>query len=89
LVVKPGNVCYAPGMTATLESIHQQALALSAPDRAKLVNKLLCTLPPDLEDDEDSLTIAERREAEAEADPSVMLSEEEFFAGIRPWRKQA
>jgi outer membrane PBP1 activator LpoA protein len=72
-------------MTATLESIHQQALALSAPDRAALISRLL-----EFEDaDEDEgLAEAHQRMEEGERDPSVWLTEEEFIAGVKAARSR-
>jgi hypothetical protein len=70
----------------SLLDIEPQALALPENDRANLASRLLASLPPILDDADDGITEALRREAEAGADPSVVLSRQEFEAGLNGLR---
>ena len=73
----------------TLLELEPQALALSESERVQLISSLLISLPANEEDeDADSATIALRREKEAEADPSLIISEEEFWEGVSNWRSR-
>lgn len=70
----------------TLLELEPQVLALEKRERGQLASKLIESLSPDLDDDgEDSVTTALRREKEAEADPSLTISEEEFKANMQAW----
>lgn len=70
----------------TLLDLEPQVMTLSPHDRASLASTLLSSLPPVLHDDDDGVAEALRREAEAEHDPSVVLSMEEFQRGIAAMR---
>ena len=72
----------------TLLELEPQVLALEKRERGQLASKLIESLSPDLDEDddgEDSVTTALRREKEAEADPSLIISEEEFKANMQAW----
>jgi hypothetical protein len=70
----------------TLLDIEPQALALSEHDRANLASRLLASLPPVLNDADGGVAEALRRDAEAQADPSVVLNVEQFEAGLKALR---
>ncbi len=68
----------------TVAELKPNLLDLSAPDRAELASFLLESLPEpsleDITDDDDGLAEATRRAEEADRDPSVMISQDEFEA---------
>ena len=66
------------------ESVFSQALELPMRERYRLVTSLMEADRSALAlSDDDGVSEALRREAMAEADPSLWLTEEEFLAGIR------
>ncbi len=71
---------------STLREIEPQALALTQRERADLASRLLSSLPPALDDEDEGVAEALRREAEIEADPSAAISLEEFKQGISALR---
>ncbi len=72
---------------ATIFEIEKLALDLSERDRATLAANLLASLPPILDDDDEGIAEALRRDAELDADPSQAISESEFEAYFRNRRK--
>jgi hypothetical protein len=62
----------------TLAEIEVQAMFLSESERAILASRLLCSLPPLLNDGDEGADEALRRDAEMDSDPSACLSLEEF-----------
>jgi hypothetical protein len=70
----------------TLLELEPQVMTLSERDRANLASSLLFSLPPTLHDEDEGLADALRRESEAESDAGVVLTLEEFKAGIRSLR---
>jgi hypothetical protein len=67
---------------ATLSELEPQVLALPERDRADLAARLLSSLPPVLDEEDDGVAEALRRAREAELDPSACISMEEFERGI-------
>jgi hypothetical protein len=67
---------------ATPNELESQVLALPERDRADLAARLLSSLPPVLDDEDDGVAEALRREREAELDPSACISMEEFERGL-------
>lgn len=59
---------------ATIAEIEKLAQDLSENDRAVLAAHLLESLPPVLQDDDEGIAEALRRDAELEADPSAGLT---------------
>lgn len=72
----------------SLLEIEPQALALPENERAHLASRLLASLPPILDDVDEGVAEALRREAEAEGDPSVILNLEQFETGLAALRGQ-
>lgn len=72
----------------TVETLRPQALALSERERAELACVLLESLPPHLDDEDDGVAEALRREAEFDADPSTRMSLAEFETAIKTGRGQ-
>ena len=70
-------------MTIPVEVLAQQVLQLSAPDRARLLDQVINSLDADRERDARWNALAAQRDAEAEADPSVLVSGPEAIARIR------
>ena len=62
--------------------IEAQAMELSESDRAKLASNLLSSLRPILDDQDDGVAEALRRDAEMDADPSASLTLEEFKRAV-------
>ncbi|HLX60827.1 MAG TPA: addiction module protein [Planctomycetota bacterium] len=65
-------------MTA-VEEVEQRALALNDEQRAKLVARLLDSLPGVLTDDDEGAAEGKRRAAELDADPSAGISLDELL----------
>lgn len=62
------------------------ALKLSDSERAKLAEKLIGSLPsPFVDEDEDWVAEALRRDREMDENPESALTEEEFFASLREY----
>ena len=68
---------------ATITEIEKLALGLPERDRATLIASLLHSLPPILDDEDEGIAEAPRRDAEMDADPSLAISFEELDARIR------
>ena len=62
--------------------IEAQAMELSVSDRATLASRLLRSLPPKLDDDDEGDAEALRRDAEMDEDPSASLTLEEFKRAV-------
>ena len=62
----------------------EQALNLPDASRAKLAEKLIASLPsPFVEEDEDWVEEALRRDREMDENPDSVMTEEEFFNSLR------
>lgn len=62
----------------------EQALRLPDSSRAKLAEKLIASLPsPFVEEDEDWVEEALRRDREMDENPDSVMTEEEFFDSLR------
>ena len=72
-----------PSHMATIVEIEKLALDLPERDRATLIANLLHSLPPILDDEDEGIAEALRRDAEMDADPSLAISFEELDARIR------
>jgi hypothetical protein len=72
---------------ATVIEIEKLALDLPERDRATLIANLLKSLPPILDDEDEGIAEALRRDAELEADPSQAISAREFDDYFRNRRK--
>ena len=70
-------------MPVPVELLAQQVLQLSTSDRARLLDQLINSLDADRERDARWNDLAARRDAEAEADPSVLVPGPEAIARIR------
>lgn len=66
----------------TLAQLEEQIMALPDGDRADLALSLLKSLPAAYVDDDDGLAEALRRDAEMDADPSVVLTFEDFKRAV-------
>ena len=56
--------------------------------RAALASTLLATLPPVLDDADDGVAEALRRDADRDADPATGMSESEFRTAVAASRRQ-
>jgi hypothetical protein len=70
-------------MTVPIEVLAQQVLQLPASERARLLDQVIGSLDDDRERDARWNDLAARRDAEADADPSVLVSGPEAIARIR------
>ena len=70
-------------MAAPIELLVQQVLQLPATDRARLLDQVISSLDADRERDTRWNALAAQRDAEAEADASVLVSGPEAIARIR------
>ena len=68
---------------ATTAEVEKLAMSLSEKQRAILAAQLLGSLPPVLHDDHEGMAVAERRDAELEADSSLAISLTELDEQIR------
>lgn len=69
-----------------LTDAEELAFKLSDSDRAKLAEKLIASLPsPFVDEDEDWVVEALRREREMEENPKSVLTEKEFFESLREY----
>jgi putative addiction module component (TIGR02574 family) len=66
----------------------EQALKLPDESRARLAEKLIASLPsPFVDEDEDWVEEALRRDREMDENPDSVMTEEEFFASLREYIK--
>ncbi len=70
-------------MTLPVEVLAQQVLQLDSSDRAKLLSQVITSLDSDRARDAKWNALAAQRDAEADADPSVLVSGPEALARIR------
>jgi len=71
-----------------IQDFEAHLLELPVRERADLASRLLASLPPCLADEDEGVVEAFRRKAEAEQDPTVCLSIEEFTNGITALRSK-
>lgn len=70
-------------MTLPVEVLAQQVLQLESSDRAKLLSQVITSLDSDRARDAKWNALAAQRDAEADADPTVLVSGPEAIARIR------
>lgn len=70
-------------MSVPVKVLAQQVLQLSYSDRAYLLNQVICSLDSDNARDAKWNAVAAHRDAQAEADPSLLVSGPEALARIR------
>ncbi|RVT53452.1 hypothetical protein [Rubrivivax albus] len=70
-------------MTVPIELLAQQLLQLSASDRARLLDQVIRSLDADRERDTRWNALAAQRDAEADADASVLVQGPEAMARVR------
>jgi hypothetical protein len=70
-------------MSIPVEMLARQVLQLSPSDRAKLLSQVITSLDSDSARDAKWTALAAQRDAEADADPSVLVSGPEALARIR------
>lgn len=72
-------------MSAIAEA-EKLVFSLSEKDRAELLGKILRSLPsPFVDEDEDWVEEALRRDSEMDENPDSVLTEEEFFTSLRKY----
>lgn len=62
----------------SFSEIQSQAMELTESERARLASNLLSSLRPILNDEDEGVAEALRRDAEMDADPSACMTYEEF-----------
>jgi hypothetical protein len=70
-------------MSLPVDVLAQQVLQLPTAERARLLDQVISSLDADRERDARWNALAARRDAEADADPSVLVSGPEALARIR------
>lgn len=70
-------------MSVPVELLTQQVLQLPPSERARLLDQVIGSLDADRERDARWKALAAQRDAEADADPSVLVSGPEALARIR------
>jgi len=70
-------------MSIPVEVLAQQVLQLPPSERARLLDQVISSLDADRERDARWNDLAARRDAEADADPSVLVAGPEAIARIR------
>ena len=70
-------------MSIPVELLAQQVLQLSASDRAKWLSQVITSLDADSARDAKWNALAAQRDAEADADPSVLVAGPEALARLR------
>ena len=69
---------------STIADVEELALGLPASERGKLADKLIASLPsPLVDEDEDWVEEALRRDREMDENPDAVLTEEQFFTSLR------
>ena len=72
---------------SVIAEAEELALSLPVSDRAKLAGKLLASLPPGFDDDDDGIDEAIRRSREMDENPEMALSHEEFMKSFEEYRR--
>jgi hypothetical protein len=70
-------------MSVPVELLTQQVLQLPPTERARLLNRVIGSLDADRERDARWNQLAAERDAEADADPSVLVSGPDALARVR------
>lgn len=70
-------------MSVPIEFLTQQVLQLPSSDRASLLNKVISSLDSDKARDAKWNAVAAQRDAEADTDPSMLVSGTEALARVR------
>jgi putative addiction module component (TIGR02574 family) len=70
----------------TLAEVEKLAFDLSVSDRAVLAARLVQSLPPVLDDEDEAIAEALRRDMELDADPALGITFEELDRQIREQR---
>ena len=70
-------------MPLPVDVLASEVLQLSAPDRANLLNQLVSSLEEDADRDARWEAVAAQRDAEADANPSVLVPSADALARIR------
>ncbi len=67
--------------------VEKLAFSLNEKERAKLAEKLLVSLRPILDDDDDGIEEAIRRSRELDEQPELAVSHEEFLQSFDKYRR--
>lgn len=71
---------------SVIAEAEELALKLSDSERARLAEKLIASLPsPFVDEDEDWVEEALRRDKEMDENPESVMTEEEFFKSLRDY----
>ena len=69
---------------SVIAEAEELALSLSESDRAKLAEKIIASLPsPFVEEDDDWVEEALRRDQEMDENPESVITHDEFFVSLR------
>jgi hypothetical protein len=70
-------------MSAAVEALAQQVLQLQPSDRASLLSRVIASLDSDSARDAKWVALAAQRDAEADADPTLLVPGAEALARVR------
>lgn len=74
-------------MSTVIAKIEKLAFSLSEKDRAKLAERLLISLRPVLDDEDDGVAEAMRRSRELDENPEMAISHEKFVQSFEEYRR--
>ena len=72
---------------SVIAELEEKAMSLTKMERGALASRLIASLGSPFEDDgEDEIEIALRRSKEMDENPEMVMSEEQFWAGLEEFR---
>jgi len=72
---------------STVAEAEQIAFSLTKTERGELISKLIVSLEPPFDEDDDWVAEAIRRDREMDENPDCVLTHEEFMAGLEEFRR--
>ena len=74
---------------SVIAELEEKAMSLTKMERGALASRLIASLgSPFEDDDEDEIEVAVRRSKEMDENPEMMMSEEQFWAGLEEFRRR-
>ena len=74
---------------SVITELEEKAMSLTKMERGALASRLIASLgTPFEDDDEDEVELALRRSKEMDENPEMVMSEEQFWAGLEEFRRR-